>query len=223
MKPVASLDPGAPQPRGLRGLRGSLARLWRDLETLEADDSLSSSPRRARWIRGLLFAVIVCLLPIRWLLGPLLWRTIFHVGAADKIKAAARELWATNPHEALALLKSVRHTLREAERSRRLRLWRGFVEVPPYGRCRLPDRFVLDGALYSYAFALADYETALAVCSEPPLLKHAVEEQVACLVAMKRVDDAITVLQANLHLDNRRGDLRRRLAELGGDPSGGLN
>lgn len=200
-----------------------MARLWRDLEVLEEEDSLSSNPRRARWMRRLLFALIVCLLPIRWALGPSLWRTIFHVGVADKIEAAARELWATNPHEALALLKSVRHTLREAERSKRLRLWRGFVEVPPYGRCRLSDRFALDGAVYAYAFALADYETALAVCAEPPLLKHGVEEQVACLVAMQRVDDAIAVLQANLRLDNRRGDLRRRLVELGGDANGGLN
>jgi hypothetical protein len=44
-----------------------------------------------------------------------------------------------------------------------------------------------------------------------------------CLVAMRRVGDAIGVLEANLRLDNRRGDLRQRLAHLSGTSGKALN
>jgi len=40
---------------------------------------------------------------------------------------------------------------------------------------------------------------------------------------MRRVGDAIAVLEASLHLDNRRGDLRQRLAHLSGTRGKGLN
>lgn len=201
-----------------------MSRLWHELEVFDDDNAPSSSPRGARWMRAFWFAgILFFILPIAWLLRPLLLRFVFHLGGAKKVEAEARELWETNPHKALALLKSVNLALREGERAKQMKFWHGFVEVPPYGRCRLSDRIALDGVLYSFAFALGDYETALAVCSEPPLLKPMVEEQVDCLVAMRRVGDAIAVLQANLKLDNRRGDLRRRLAELAGSATSGLN
>ena len=202
-----------------------VSRLWHELDEHCADElPATSGSRRARWFRLLWFtALLLFLAPIVLFLRPLLRRFIFHFEGGEKVEADARELWKTNPHEALALLKSVNSALREGERSNRLKFWRGSIEIPPYGRCRLSDRFVLDGALYSFAFALGDYETALAICSEPPPRIPTIVQQVDCLVAMRRPGDAIVVLQSNLKLDNRRGDLHRRLAELAGSTTTGLN
>jgi hypothetical protein len=113
--------------------------------------------------------------------------------------------------------------LREAERTHRIKVWRGSVEIPPFGRFRLSDRIALDGVLYSFAYVLGDYETALAICSEPPIHSSSIVRQVDCLVAMKRVGDAIALLQSNLHHDSHRGDLKRRLAELPGSTMSSLN
>ena len=215
---------GTGHPQGSwRRLRVVASRLWHELEVLD-DFPPFSGPRRAKLIRVLWFAATVLLLwPLGWILRPLLRRFVFHTGGAAKVEAEARELWKTNPHEALLRLKSVNLALREAERARRISHWRGSVEILPYGRFRFSDRIALDGVLYSYAFALGDYEAALAVCSEKPDWNGTILQQVDCLVAMKRVGDAIAVLEANLRLDNRRGDLRQRLAHLSGTSGKGLN
>jgi hypothetical protein len=54
-------------------------------------------------------------------------------------------------------------------------------------------------------------------------LVSTIGQQVDCLVAMRRREDAIALLRKNLHLDNRRGDLHRRLGELSGSQPGGPN
>jgi len=84
-------------------------------------------------------------------------------------------------HHQFARASSKDRQLREGERSNRLKFGRGSIEIPPYGRCRLSDRIVLDGAIYSFAFALGDYETALAICSEPPPRIPMIVQQVDCL------------------------------------------
>jgi hypothetical protein len=201
---------GTGHPRGCwRRLRAGVLRLRHDFDAVDDEYVPATSPRHSRRARVFWVAAVVLVVwPLGWILRPLLRRSFFHTRGADKVKAEARELWKTNPHEALLRLKSVNLALREAERAKRISPWRGSVEIPPCGRFRVSDRIMLDGVLYSYVFALGDYEAALAVCSETPHWKGTILQQVDCLVAMRRADDAIRVLEANLHLDNRRGDLR---------------
>ena len=57
-----------------------------------------------------------------------------------------------------------------------------------------------------------------------PIRMHTtVLEQVDCMMAMGRREDAIAHIEKNLNLDTWRGPLRRRLEELSGKPGGGLN
>jgi hypothetical protein len=214
-EPAPTRSTGYQHPRGWwRRLRAAPSRIWHLLEVADDEHSPATSPRWTRRAKILWLIAFLLGLPLLLLLRPLLLRSIFHFGAAKKLKAEARERWTTNPHEALLLLKSVCLTLREARRTRRITFWRGSVVIPPHGRFRLFDSVILDDVLYSYAYALGDYEAALDVCSAPPLTKSMVEQQADCLVAMRRKADALAVLQKHLHLDNRRGDLRRRLETL---------
>lgn len=198
-----------------------LSRIWHIFDVYENEHEPAASPRRSRWFKTFVLVAILPVLPILWLLRPRWLRSVFGMSAAKKLEAEARERWTTNPHEALLLLKHVCHTLREARRADRITPWRGSVEIPPYGRFRFTDSVVLDDVLYSYAYSLGDYEAAMDLCSEPPLLASMIDRQVDCLVAMRRQKDAVALLQKNLHLDNRRGDLHRRLGELSGGQPGG--
>lgn len=229
-----SAGENAPRRGVWRRLRILLPGLWRlsgssDIEDIEDFDKFiaESGPfpyrRRNMVLRLASFSAFVLLIPLGLVLGPLLRRWIFHMAGAERVEAEARVRWKNSPHEALECIRSVHQMLREAERARRISAWRGSIEIPPYGRLRVSDRLVLGSCLHDYAFSLGHYEEALAICSEPPPSRLPVSQQVDCLVAMRRTDDAIRVLETHLHLDSRRGDLRKRLAELGGTAGRGLN
>ena len=191
-----------------------MRRLW---EATESEYLPATRHPSSRWSQSLWVVAMLLLLPAILLLRPLLRRWILHKTAAEKIEAEARERWSTNPHDALVLLKEVCSTLHLAKHAGRIKIWRGSVEVPPHGRFRLSDSVYLDGVLYACAYKLGDYEAALDACSQDPLSLSSIQQQVSCLVAMHRHQDAIALLQRSLHLDNRHGDLHRRLGELSRD------
>ena len=52
----------------------------------------------------------------------------------------------------------------------------------------------------------------------PVKIERTILKEVDCLMALGRRADAIALLQRHLDLDGWRGELRRRLVELGGSP-----
>ena len=91
------------------------------------------------------------------------------------------------------------------------------VEISPFGTFKMIDVLSVHHVLYESEVAFGNFEQAMAVAAAlPGRVDTRILQQVDCLVAMGRKDDAIALLERNLDLDGWRGKLRRRLAELGG-------
>jgi len=91
------------------------------------------------------------------------------------------------------------------------------VEITPFGSFKTKDVLSVYRVLYECEVGLGNYEQALAVLAVMPgRIDSSILQQVDCLVALGRRDEAIALLERNLDIDGWRGKLRRRLRELGG-------
>jgi hypothetical protein len=198
-----------------------LRRAWRDMAIVEesiADEGASRWRRAGAFLlRVATFVVMLALLPfraaiVRWWQGR----------ASERLRRHAAALWRRSPLEALAVLRRVHATLERARRAGTLDIIRGEVEIGPFGRFDGTEALVVELQLYDYELALGHFEEALALVG-PLTSAFAVRRKVDCLLGMRRRDEAIACLRANLHLDGRRGTLRARLVELEGSARGGLN
>jgi hypothetical protein len=140
--------------------------------------------------------------------------------AFDALDARVRQIWQTSASEAVALLRS---TFEELIARDALAKIRG-VEIAPFGKFEPRDFLSVWRLLYDCEVTLGHFEEALATAAAlPGRLDVAILQQVDCLVALGRRDDAITLLERNLDMDSWRGTLRRRLRELGGRHLRALN
>jgi hypothetical protein len=181
-----------------------LRRVWEQTAFLA---ELFDAPRGTRWNRFLTVALRV------WICA--FWVVAFPFKGLISRRADRRpvarllrreeELWRTSPHEAVGLLYDVRARLTEAG---------GPIEIAPFGRFELSDKIEIELTLYQGQLALGHYEEALELSRGWPRFPMLILHQVDCLLKMKRQEEAIALLEANLHLDGRGGRLRRKLAEL---------
>ena len=138
----------------------------------------------------------------------------------DALDARVREIWATSPSDAVAILRSTFEQLLVRGALSKLRP----VEIEPFGNFQSGDLLSVQRFLYDSEVALGHLEQALAVAAAVPgRLDVFILQQVDCLVALGRREEAIALLERNLDLDGWRGKLRRRLTELGGSHLRALN
>jgi len=163
------------------------------------------SPSRPRWtrtgLRVLLFGWCLLLWPFLGILG-----RRHRNSPVQRLDRRADELWKTSPHQALTLFYDARARLVDAKEP---------IEIAPFGRFDPTDKLTIEMILYDCELALGRYEEALELArgwpGKQPLI---ILQQVDCLLAMKRREEAITLLEASLPLDDARGRLRQKLAEL---------
>jgi hypothetical protein len=160
-------------------------------------------------IRFVVLAFLILLVPLVLILPVRSRRRV----AFDALHARSREIWGSSPADAIALLRSIFDQLvRRCVDTKMTAL-----EIAPFGRFETGDLLALRGFLYECELAVGDIEGALSVAAALPWrIDDWILQQVDCLVALNRKDDAIVLLERNLDLDGWRGKLRRRLAELGG-------
>jgi hypothetical protein len=138
----------------------------------------------------------------------------------DALDARVREIWLTSPIDAVALLRSTFEQLLVRDVLTRLRP----VEIEPFGTFEGRDLLSVQRFLYDSEIALGQLEQALAVAAAMPgNLDVFLLQQVDCLIALGRREEAIALLERNLDADGWRGTLRRRLRELGGRHLRALN
>lgn len=138
----------------------------------------------------------------------------------DALDARVREIWLTSPSDAVALLRSTFEQLIVRDVLTRLRP----VSVEPFGTFEGRDLLSVQRFLYDSEIALGQLEQALAVAAAMPgNLDVFLLQQVDCLIALGRREEAIALLERNLDADGWRGTLRRRLRELGGHHLRALN
>jgi tetratricopeptide (TPR) repeat protein len=158
-----------------------------------------------------------------FLLWPLAlaFRSRFRRGTGlDALDARVRQIWQTSPDDAVALLRSTFEQLLARDAFLKLRP----VELEPFGKFAGGDLLSIQRFLYDSEVALGHLEQALAVAAAlPGRLDVFVLQQVDCLVALGRREEAIALLERNLDIDGWRGTLRRRLTELGGRHLRALN
>jgi hypothetical protein len=98
------------------------------------------------------------------------------------------------------------------------------LEIEPFGTFQAGDLLSVQRFLYDSEIALGHLEEALAVAAAMPgQLDVFILQQVDCLAALGRREEASTLLERNLDKDGWRGTLRRRLTELGGRHLRALN
>jgi hypothetical protein len=128
---------------------------------------------------------------------------------ARRLQRRVDELWKTARYEAVSTLRDVYQRLRDLPMG-------GRVEIAPFGRFSWSDQFQVALTLYRCEVALGHFEQALALLASMPPHRASISMQVDCLLAMKKKSEAAQLLERSLHLDNWRGDLRRRLEALAG-------
>lgn len=205
--------PLMPRERWWTRLAKLPGRLWsisRDLATMLTEGSpRQPSKRKLALIRLAMTALMVLLLPV--LVVPALSRRRANV--FDALHARVRQLWQTSADEAMALLRSTFGQLVAREAFTKMRA----VNLAPFGKFDASDVIRVHGFLYDCEIALGNAEAGLAIAGVlPGRLDVTILRQVDCLVALRRPDEAIALLERNLDLDGWRGKLRRRLLELGG-------
>jgi len=138
----------------------------------------------------------------------------------DALDARVRQIWPTSPSDAVALLRSTFEQLLVRDAWTKLRP----VEIEPFGKFGGGDLLSVQRFLYDSEVALGQFEQALSVAAAVPgRLDVFILQQVDCLVALGRREEAIALLERNLDIDGWRGKLRRRLTELGGRHLRALN
>jgi tetratricopeptide (TPR) repeat protein len=168
-------------------------------------------------LRLLMVLLVAVMLPFVFLLNAIRNR---RPRAANALHKEVVELWQSSPYEGVDLLRTTFETLKAAG---------GFepfkrVDIPPFGRFAFTDALYVYQTLFKSEFAMGRYEEALQVSkSIPANIPDTILEQVDCLMAMGRRDDAIAHLEKSLALDNWKAPLRRRLEELTGKPGAGVN
>jgi hypothetical protein len=140
----------------------------------------------------------------------------------EQLKRHVRAVWRTSPSEAVALARAVHDKLMEAHRAGTLTMFKGRVEIAPYGRFNEVDRMSVELILYDSEFTLGNFEQALALVG-PPTSSFSCLRRVDCLLGMFRREEAVDLLRASLHLDGPRGRIQAKLVELEGTARGGFN
>jgi hypothetical protein len=98
------------------------------------------------------------------------------------------------------------------------------VEIEPFGKFEPGALLSVQRFLYDSEVTLGHLEQALTVAAAVPgRVDVFILQQVDCLVALGRREEAIALLERNLDIDGWRGALRRRLTELGGRHLRALN
>jgi hypothetical protein len=190
--------------------------MW--MATAEIAGEEQSAPTRLKfWLKRLAALVMmVGLMP----LIPLLAR---RSRATNRFFAHVKTVWKTSPIEAVSIARDVHNRLRVAFADPSVTSGSRSAAIPPYGRFRsgaLDDIMLMH---YDLEFAAGFYEEALAMAAAWPISSAALLGQVECLLAMQRKEEAIALLESNLHLDDWNSSLRARLKTLAGTFTGGLN
>jgi hypothetical protein len=188
--------------------------------TVVAWGEVQGSHRVPWWMflmRAFAFVMYLALAPVRAIVRRLWGRRPSH-----RLEAATRERWKTSPAEAVAMVRNVHDQLTSAERAGALAMFRGRVEIAPYGRFSMIDRISVQALLYGCEVALGRFDRALQLVG-PIRSGHSCMQRVDCLLGMRRRDEAIACLRANLHLDGPKGRLAAKLTELEGSLDAALN
>jgi hypothetical protein len=190
-----------------------LAYVWRDA----ADVAGETSWLGRRWlVRAAIFALMLCASPVIFVAAQLKGRAVV------RLVAHTRGVWETSPFEAVSMVRGVYNQLKAAAHDGRLAVFRR-VEIPPYGKFSSSGLDSVWLNLYDMEFATGRYEEAHALTKEMPECAPLVLMQVECLLAMKRRDEAISLLESSLHIDDWKSSLRTRLTALAGRYGRGLN
>jgi len=188
-------------------------RLWSmslEMATMMTDGSRRQpSKRKLLMVRLGVMASLLVLLP---LLLPFRSR-LRRPTAFDALHARIGEIWQTSPDDGMALLRTTFRKLVAEGAFEKMKS----VEITPFGSFKTKDVLSVYRVLYECEVGLGNYEQALAVLAVMPgRIDSSILQQVDCLVALDRRDEAIALLERNLDIDGWRGKLRRRLRELGG-------
>lgn len=141
--------------------------------------------------------------------------------ALKRLRAKVDEMWPTAPEDAAMLLQKVH-----------LALSGGVVggspparvQIDPFGTFHQNDLVQVTPALLNADVLLGYHDEAISLLATIPNMDaDMILAKVRWLIRMGREKDAVALLEEALTLDNRRGDLRRRLAELTGGTGRGLN
>ena len=217
---VLTSVPSTPRVRWWTKLARFPLRLWSisgEVTTIITDLShRQPSKRKFALIRVGTMASFLVLWPLA-----LVFRSRFKRATGfDALDARVREIWRTSPTDAVALLRSTFEQLLARGGLSRIRP----VEVEPFGRFQGGDVLSVQRFLYDSEVALGHLEQALEVAAAVPgRLDVFILQQVDCLIALGRREEAIALLERNLDIDGWRGTLRRRLTELGGRHLRALN
>jgi len=188
-------------------------RLWSmslEMATMMTDGSRRQpTKRKLLMVRLGVMASLLVLLP---LLLPFRSR-LRRPTAFDALHARIGEIWQTSPDDGMALLRTTFRKLVAEGAFEKMKS----VEITPFGSFKTKDVLSVYRVLYECEVGLGNYEQALAVLAVMPgRIDSSILQQVDCLVALGRRDEAIALLERNLDIDGWRGKLRRRLRELGG-------
>jgi len=188
-------------------------RLWSmslEMATMMTDGShRQPTKRKLLMVRLGVMASLLVLLP---LLLPFRSR-LRRPTAFDALHARIGEIWQTSPDDGMALLRATFRKLVAEGAFEKMKS----VEITPFGSFKTKDVLSVYRVLYECEVGLGNYEQALAVLAVMPgRIDSSILQQVDCLVALGRRDEAIALLERNLDIDGWRGKLRRRLRELGG-------
>jgi len=188
-------------------------RLWSmslEMATMMTDGShRQPTKRKLLMVRLGVMASLLVLLP---LLLPFRSR-LRRPTAFDALHARIGEIWQTSPDDGMALLRTTFRKLVAEGAFEKMKS----VEITPFGSFKTKDVLSVYRVLYECEVGLGNYEQALAVLAVMPgRIDSSILQQVDCLVALGRRDEAIALLERNLDIDGWRGKLRRRLRELGG-------
>jgi hypothetical protein len=192
-----------------------VAWVWRGTADVAGEESRLGRP--GRWlVRAAAFALMLCALPVMAAAARLTGR------AARRLTAHARQVWETSPFEAVALVRGVYDRLQAAAREGRRAGFRRLA-IPAYGRFSSSDTEAVWLTLYDLEFAAGRFEEAHTLTAGMPNCAPLVLMRVECLLAMQRSDEAISLLESSLHLDDWNSSLRARLTALAGRGARGLN
>ena len=190
-------------PRRLWSVSGEMTTIITDLSHRQP------SKRKLALIRVSVMASFLVLWPLA-----VVFKSRFRRATGfDALNARVRQIWQTSPSDAVALLRSTFEQLLVRDALSRIRP----LEIEPFGKFEGGDLLSVQRFLYDSEVALGHLEQALTVAAAVPgRVDVFILQQVDCLVALGRREEAIALLERNLDIDGWRGTLRRRLTELGG-------
>jgi hypothetical protein len=202
------------RPRLLRrSLKQDVLDLWHETAHYEAPSWMG---RPGRWLlRVAAVAYLLCAVPLE------VAAMLFGERGFRRLDAHAERVRETSPFEAILLVRGIYDQLQAAVRARRLTSFRR-LKIPPYGRFSSSAVIPVWVKLYDLEFATGRYEEAYTLTKEMPESPAVVLMRVECLLALKRPDEAISLLESRLHIDWDTS-LRARLTELAGHDAGGHN